>query len=309
VVDGGTVDESGPASALIDALCGGAPSITDAGRIESPEIDEASGLVASWTGTGAGADGVWWVHNDSGDAARLFAVDGTGHLLATVELTGVEARDWEDIAIGPPARPGGPAQLYVGDIGNNAAMTDDPSARTSVRIHRLDEPEVPTTPSGDGSAPVLRAPVSTFTLRYPDRPYDAEALLVDPVDGDLYLVTKDWTLTGTSQVFTVPDVAAIGDGASVEMTPVGTVPLESGTLVTAADITRDGSLVALRSYGAVDVYRRPEGEPVSAAFGTAPCGGPVPTEIQGESLGFAPDGGSYLTVSEGEHPVLHRTSP
>ncbi|UDY37949.1 hypothetical protein [Dermatobacter hominis] len=305
-----TAATAAPEAALMDALCGGAPKVTDVGVIESPDITEASGLVASWNNTGDGANGVWWIHNDSGDAARLFAIDGAGKLLATVELTGAEARDWEDIAVGPPALPGGSPQLYVGDIGNNKAMLADPTARKSVRIYRLDEPVVPTTPPADGSAPpVLQASVTTFSLRYPEQPYDAEAMIVDPIVGDINIITKDWGRTGESLVFQMPKVATIADGTSIDMLPAGSVPLEAGALVTAGDVTRDGSLVALRTYGGVEVYRRPEGEQLAKAFETTPCEGPAPTEVQGESLGFAPDGGSYLTTSEGDHQVLHRTTP
>lgn len=302
---------AGPSpAALMDAVCAGSPKITDAGVVEPAEVTEASGIVASWDNTGDGASGVWWTHNDSGDIARIFAIDGTGRLLATVELAGAESRDWEDIAIGPPAFPGGRPQLYVGDIGNNKAMLTDPTARKSVRIYRLDEPVVPSTPPPPGEpAPVISALVTTFSLRYPDEPYDAEALLVDPVEGDVLVITKDWGRAGRSLVYRMPDGATIADGTSIDMLPAGEVPLEPGTLVTAADVTRDGSLVALRSYGAVALYRRPEGKPLTDAFATTPCGGPVPTEVQGEALGFAPDGGSYLTLSEGDHQVIHRTSP
>ena len=305
-----TAETTAPETALMDALCGGAPKITDAGTVESPDITEASGLVAAWGNTGDGANGVWWIHNDSGDQPRIFAIDGAGRLLATVELIGAEARDWEDIAVGPPALPGASPQLFVGDIGNNKAMLGDPTARKSVRIYRFDEPVVPTTPPTDGSAPpVIRVPVTTFSLRYPEQPYDAEAMIVDPVVGDINIITKDWGRTGESLVFRMPKAATLADGTSIDMLPAGSIPLEPGTLVTAADITRDGTLVALRHYGGVNVYRRPEGKQVAEAFATTPCEGPVPTEVQGESLGFAPDGGSYLTTSEGDHPVIHRTSP
>jgi len=43
------------------------------GRVEHPPIDEMSGIVRSrWQ------ENVWWVHNDSGDEPRLFAIDSTG---------------------------------------------------------------------------------------------------------------------------------------------------------------------------------------------------------------------------------------
>lgn len=297
-------------STLFDAVCGGSPEVTDTGTIDSPDITEASGLVASWANTGDGSTGAWWVHNDSGDVPRIFAIDVAGKLLAAVDLAGAEARDWEDIAIGPPSAPGAAAQLYVGDIGNNAMRTGDSSDRRSVRIYRLDEPAVPTTPPADGAeVPSLTAQVASFTLRYPDGPHDAEAMVIDPVTGDLYLITKDWGRTGRSLVFSVANPSAIKSGSTVTLQAVGEVPMEPGTLVTAADVTRDGSVVALRSYGAVDLYRRPADQPLSAAFETTPCEGPAVRELQGEALGFAPDGGSYLTVAEGFHPTLHRTSP
>ena len=297
-------------AALMTAVCEGAPKITDAGEVDTPLVNEASGLVASWSNTGDGADGVWWIHNDSGSAPAIFAINGRGQLLATVALEGAEARDWEDIAVGPPAVAGGPSQLYVGDIGNNKAMLGDATARGSVRVYRLDEPVVPTEPPAAGSvAPVVTANVTTFSLRYPDKPYDAEAMVVDPVRGDIWIITKDWERAGKSLLFRMPKAAEIAEGTSIDMLPAGEVPLEPGTLVTSADVTRDGSLVALRSYGAVDLYRRPSGKKLSAAFETTPCGGPVPNEVQGESVAFAPDGGSYLTVSEGDKPMLHRTSP
>src|SRR5690606_40479950 len=73
-------------AALMTAVCEGAPRITDAGEVDTPLVNEASGLVASWSNTGDGADGVWWIHNDSGSAPVIFAINGRGQLLATVAL-------------------------------------------------------------------------------------------------------------------------------------------------------------------------------------------------------------------------------
>ena len=41
------------------------------------------------------------------------------------------------------------------------------------------------------------------------------------------------------------------------------------------------------------------------ALGAKPCHGPVPVEVQGEALGFQPDGRGYFTVSEGANVPLH----
>lgn len=290
-----------PAESLLDSICTGAPRITDSGTITSSAITEASGLVASRT-----HPGVWWVHNDSGDAPTIYAIDDRGELLDTVALAGATARDWEDIAIGPGAGPDDPEVLYVGDIGDNAMLKDDvDAARKSLVVYRLDEPEVDPAAAAGTARPAVAVDALTFV--YPDGPHDAEAMLVDPIDGDLLLVTKDWARLTESQVYRAP--AGLADGSTTTLEHVGSVTLDPGTLVTGADVSPDGSLVALRSYGAVDVYARPAGEPLWAAFDQTPCAGPVPTETQGEAIGFAADGGSYLTVSEGEQPVLHRTTP
>jgi hypothetical protein len=289
---GSTADRS---SALFAAVCEATATITDVGELQSPEITEASGLAASWAN-----DDAWWIHNDSGDTARIFLISGDGALLSTVTLDGAEERDWESIAVGPGARPL-ESIVYVGDTGDNAVMRDPSSGRGSFRVFRFAEPVIdraaaPTESSVD---------VDSLTFEFPDGAHDVEALLVDPIDNDLVVITKDWQRTGSAQVFRAD--AEVAAGSTTTLEAVGSVPLEPGTLVTAADVTSDGSLVALRSYGAVHLYERAAGEPLWTAFESAPCEGPVPTERQGESLAFAPDGRWYLTVSEGEQSTLHRT--
>jgi hypothetical protein len=146
-----------------------------------------------------------------------------------------------------------------------------------------------------------------LTFTYPDGPHDAEALLVDPDRGDLVIVTKDWTLTGHSQVFRAPaDLAA---GSTTVLEQVARLDLPIGTLVTGADVSPDGSVVALRSYAAVSLYPRPDGQDVWTAFTQTPCTGPHPIEKQGEAIGFAADGSAYATISEGANPTLHLTHP
>jgi hypothetical protein len=283
-----------PAAELFAAVCAGSPRILDEGPVPD-ELAELSGLVS-----GRRDPSLWWAHNDSGDAARVYALvaDGAGtvELAATLQLTDadgdtIDAVDWEDMAIGP-ALDGDGASLYLGDIGDNAG------SRRNIVVHRVVEPSI-------GDATAIDVVADTLTFTYPDGPHDAEALLVDPVDGDLWIVTKDWSLAGGSQLYRAPgDLAA---GSTTELQHVATLSLPAATLVTAADVSPDGSVVALRAYGSVTLYERPEGQPLAAAFDSVPCEGPVPTERQGEAVAFAPDGGSYVTVSEGAGSELHRT--
>ena len=94
-------------------------------------------------------------------------------MAARPTVTAAQAEDWEDIAAGPD--PDGRPLLYVGDIGDNA-----PGGPT-IDVYRVAEPQV-----GDTAT----APAERLQLRYPDGAHDAEALLVDPLRGDLVIVTK-----------------------------------------------------------------------------------------------------------------------
>ena len=90
-----------------------------AGIVRSELIREASGIVASRRNPG-----VLWVHNDSGDMARVFAITASGEFLGVCNIAGATARDWEDIAIGPGPDPD-QHYLYLGDIGDNQAKYPD----------------------------------------------------------------------------------------------------------------------------------------------------------------------------------------
>jgi hypothetical protein len=273
---------------VLDAACRGVLAASTPGSVASASVVELSGISASRRN----AD-VWWVHNDSGDSARVFAVGNDGRDLGTYSLSAASAFDWEDIAVGP-----GPAvgthYIYAADIGDNAR------ARASVTVYRVAEPAVdaaaPTPP------PQSLTGVAALTLTYPDAPHDAEALLVDPSTGDLFIVTKEGS--GTSQVFRAP--ANLAAGSSTAMTQVATVALGAGQLVTAADVTPDGDVVGLRTYGAVTLFKRTAGTPLGQAFSGVKCAGKTTSEAQGEAIGFTHNGRGYVTASEGAHPALHR---
>ena len=146
------------------------------GTLDANPIAEASGLVASQRN----AD-VLWTHNDSGDSPRIFALNTQGEFLGSFSLAGATALDYEDIAIGPGPQQG-ISYLYVGDIGDNFAIRS-----AGIQAYRVAEPTVSST-GGDQSTALNG--VDTITLVYPDGPRDAETLLVDPISGDLYVVTK-----------------------------------------------------------------------------------------------------------------------
>jgi hypothetical protein len=254
-----------------DTSCPVTAAPSQLGTVDVGFIDEASGMVAS-----AAHDDVLWVHNDSGDSARVFALSTSGEHLATVKLPSVSATDWEDMAIGPGS--GDAWALYVGDFGDNG------SDRPSITVHRFDEP------------PVADAEVGTeaFTWTYSDgEAHNAESLFVDPLTGDLYIVTK--TSESTAQVFR-SSAPLSQDSQPTEVTTLDVAPS-----FTAADISRNGRWILIRGYGTVaKLWVRAPGDSVLDALAQEPCEVTLAAEPQAETVAFASDGSGVYTISEGE---------
>jgi hypothetical protein len=256
---------------------------TEAGVIADDGVVELSGIVAS-----RAHPGVLWVHNDSGAPPEVFAISATGAALGRYRVDGAEAQDWEDIGIGPGPE-AGRSYLYLADIGDNG------STRDHVTVYRAAEPKAE--PDGTGGTLPL---ADALEIRYPGGPSDAESLFVDPVTGDLYVLTK--RATGSRVLMaTAAEVAAGGD---ISMKEVGAI--NTGSLVTAADISPDGSVVLVRTYPRLLAYHRVPGGTVASAMASEPCSAPVLQEQQGEAVGFSADGSAYFTASEGAAPALHR---
>lgn len=259
-------------------------------------LSEASGLVASRR-----QPGVLWMHNDSGDSAVVYAIDRSGAQLGAFEVSTARAVDWEDIAVGPPAggRPGD--TLYVGDIGDNR------KERSEIVVYRVSEPTVEGKPVSGGGATGGRPEDSgstrraaQYVLRYPDGPHDAEVLLIDPVSGDLFVVTKD--LQGRSGVFR--SAAPLDPDATTTLEHLRTLDLGVAGLATGGDVSSSGDVIVIRTYTAVYVWGRRPGESVGDALGRAPCSAPRPRDLQGEAIGLDPDGAGYTTTAEGEGAAL-----
>jgi hypothetical protein len=249
------------------------------GRVDEEALTEISGVVASRT-----HPGILWVHNDSDAGPLLWALDTSGAMVATLELTGAEAFDWEASSPGPG--PGG-EHLYVADTGDNLL------ARPYSVLYRVPEPA-----QVSGS---LRAEAQALRFTYPDGPHDVEAMFVDPETGDAYLIAK--ALLGKAPVFRVP-AAGWESGEAVAKQVAS---LDLGLLpATAADLSPDGLVLAVRTYTAVLLLIRPGGTPLEAVFGAHPCRVPAPPEAQGEAITW--DEGGYLTVGEGSAAPIYRVS-
>lgn len=258
-----------------------APGV-EAGIVQSSLIQEASGIAASRKNVG-----VLWVHNDSGDAARVFALDTAGRLLGICPIRGARARDWEDIAVGPGPDPN-QQYLYIGDIGDNR------SRYPTVRVYRVREPEVdPVKSFGSMSL----GPADTIELRYPGGPRDAETLIVDPITQDFYIVAKRELFCKVYRA-----AAPHSTTGSTMMERVAALPWG---FAVGGDISPDGRRVIIRSPYNASIWDRPDGEPLWKAFHGKSMGIPLMAEPQGEAICFDSKGQGYFTVSEKARPALY----
>lgn len=227
-------------------------------------IIESSGLARS-----SYSRDTLFTHNDSGDSARVFAVDPSGRTQAVLTLGGVRSRDNEDIAAGPNHK------LWLADIGDNRRVRDE------IKVYKFTEP------SGLSSQTVQ---ATTFRLAYPDHPRDAEGLLVHPVSGRLYIVSKSVTGAG---IYAAP--STLSTTGINRLTRVASAP----PLIKAASFSPDGSRFVLSGRYSVYVYRSIGGAPITVA---------KPPLRQGESVAVSRGGGAMFVGSEGSDSPVYKLS-
>jgi hypothetical protein len=257
--------------------------------VANPELDELSGLSRSLA-----TDDWLWAHNDSGDRARLFRVGFDGSDGGVVEVPEAAAVDWEDLAAfrwqQQPA-------LLIGDIGDNHAL------RRTVRLYAVADPGA----SGD-RAPLLWS----LPFRYPDGPRDTEGLAVDPVSGDILILSKRERPPRLYRLTMPAEAPERGQIRSAEL--VGTVlHLPKPTPVdltddpkygflrdwpTAFDFAPDGSYAVIGTYKDAYLYRRQPGDSWAAMFARVPQTLDLPQWRQTEAGTISADGRLYCAGSE-----------
>lgn len=254
--------------------------------LEDRRVDESSGIVASRRNPG-----LFWTHNDSGDGPFVYAFDRAGRKRGTWRVEGAKARDWEDIAAGlGPER--GRTYLYAGDVGDND------EEREFVVVYRFPEPEVTEADAASThESPRATAAAEAIRIKYPDGAHNCEALLVHPMTGDLYVVTKGADSAGVYKLSAPFDSSNVNTFARVV---VLRGPGFFGTLVTGGDISPDGRRVALCDYASGYELTLPEGSKNFDDIWTQkPTLVPLGPRRQGESVCYTLDGNALLATSEG----------
>ena len=266
------------------------------GQLQSDEIVEASGLARSQRDPD-----LLWVMNDGGSKPRLYAFDGIGAHVGRIKVEDARNRDWEDLS---SFRIGEQAYLLVADIGDNDAK------RKHVELYVIPEPDL----SLDDK--VKMEPAWKIDFEYPDGPRDAEAVVVDPDNQRVLVLTKR---TLPPELYEVP--LTPGDGrakakllGTIESLPVPTRnDVQNASFTqdwhwqpTAMDLSPDGKLAVILTYRAIYVYRL---DPAKGLFenlnGTAYALG-LGHFPNAESVAFSASSESIFVTVEGRRAPLMR---
>ncbi len=137
------------------------------GELDNEIVPEASGLAISQHFE----DRLYHV-NDQGNEPAIIVTSQQGQTLQTVRLTDFDPVDTEELALGPC---GNQSCLYIGDIGDNQ------QERPYIQIGWITEK------SKFGKSEKLRG---LRKLYYPNGSHNAEAMIVHPQTGDLFIFTK-----------------------------------------------------------------------------------------------------------------------
>lgn len=195
--------------------------IRQVGKMSKEEVTESSGLELT-------EDGNFWTHGDGGTPPVLYKIADSGKLLQVLEVPSTSNQDWEDLAKDEQGH------LYIGDFGNNE------NKRKNLRIYRVreDTRQVET-------ISFTFADQKRFPPKKEDRNFDCEAFFYHR--GHLYLFTKDRGKNELVKVYKLPAEPGSYQAAVIDS-------IQISTMITAADISPDGSKMALLGYGNIYLF-------------------------------------------------------
>jgi len=259
-----------------------------AGLLADPELAEVSGLAASQTQPGR-----YWINNDGGNDAALQLIEGDGTRIANLTLADATNTDWEDLA---SFRLDGKPYVLVADTGDNGGI------RKTLKLYVVEEPAKPR----DGD----RVPVAwTIEFAWPDGARDCEAVAVDPVRGEVLLVSKKRVPPELFRVPLRPKDAGVQTAELVGTLSGITQPREEElrenpvygryrSQVTGADLSPNGRVLAVLNYTRIYFFIRPAGKAWSPDLLGRAGALDFPWLPQAEAIAFSLDGSTLLIGGE-----------
>ena len=242
-------------------------------ELTNKELKEASGLAASEVNKP-----YLWTHNDSGNGADVFLVDQELNIRLKCKLKGIQNRDWEDIAVGP-GPVAGKSYVYVADIGDNYAQYQ------VKYVYRFEEPLL-----DPSKTEITITEFETITFQLPGERKDTEALMIDPVSKNLYVISKR---EEPVHVYEVKYPYSTSD--TITARDIGTLPFSG---IVAADFSPDRKELLVKNYVNVFYWNFAVGKPLAEILKEKAKVIKYTEEPQGESIAWSRDGKGFYTLSE-----------
>lgn len=232
-------------------------------------VDEVSGITPSQN-----IPGNLWAEQDGGNPSQLALLSPSAQLVGHIDLP-LPNRDWEDMTLGAGPKTGVP-YIYLADIGDNNATND------VNYIYRFPEPK---------SLTDQVTSAERIAFRYPDGPRDAEALLLDPLTKDIWIISKRESRVHLYRLAYPQNTTAVSEAEAV-----GSLPI---SYVVSACFSADGHQLIVKTYTNLYYWARNGTESVADALQKRSYQElPYRLEPQGEAVCFDGHGSGYYTLSE-----------
>jgi len=184
----------------------------------SSKVNEQSGIV--WY------NNLFWINNDSGCKPVLYAYGKNGVIEKELEITNSKNIDWEDLADDQD-------YIYIGDFGNNYGD------RKNLRVLRLAKSEIEKKTKVEiEEIGIDWIEQEDFSSRKQNHDFDCEAFL--SYGDSLYYFTKNWANLKTRMYVSSKKAGHENLKTKAEF--------NVDMLVTGADISSDGKVLALVGY-------------------------------------------------------------
>ncbi len=186
----------------------------------SDKVNEQSGLV--WY------QDLYWVNNDSDCSASLYAYNKKGDIKKEVQISNFKNLDWEDVTDDKD-------YIYIGDFGNNFGV------RRNLRVLRVRKSSFG--PQDVSSVEAEEMPINwddqdVFVPRKQSHDYDCEAFV--EYSDSLYFFSKNWADYKTRMYVASKEFKSQSLKVKAEF--------DADLLITGADISSDGKVLALVGY-------------------------------------------------------------
>lgn len=231
-------------------------------RVADPRLASPSGIAA-----GVVHPDIWWTIAAGSGKPTLFAVDSRGRTRATFTLAGAAIGRLNAITI--VKNGSGEPGLFVGDL--------DEGRAGGLTLYRVAEPAALT--SGT-------LQVKSFKVKYPDGGHEGGALLADPAESRIYIITKGAT---AAAVFALPGVLGPQTNALTRLRTLS-FPVRGG------EFTRDGRVI-LKTPQDVRVLAGIREKKVAQVVRAT-------VKMSGAAFGVAPDGSRVIIADPGTRPVF-----